>query len=420
MGKKGNFNSKIGVILAAAGSAVGLGNIWKFPYMVGENGGSAFLLIYLLCCLAIGLPIMIAEFSIGKRAGVGIEGAFRTLSGNSRWQWLSALGFIASLLLLSFYPVVTGWCILHVFRLPDNTLTQIIFGGLSLLVTCVISWYGVQNGLERMSKILMPLFIVLLLLLIGKSLMLSGSNLGVQFLFDTDFSKINSSVILNAMGQSFFSLSVGMGVLLTFGSYMPKSQSIISTSVQVVTLDTLISILSGLAIFPAVFALGFNPAEGPQLVFDILPKVFGLMSFGEVWTTLFFTLLSLAAITSLLSMLEVSVTYVSDKTQLSRKKSILLLFVVLFSSMCLCVFFPYLFDAYDNMVSQYLLPIGGLAITIFVGWFIPKKDTMDEMKNHSRIQSDWFYEIFFLLIRYIIPLAIVMIFLNGLGVFERL
>mgnify|MGYP003292769281 CR=1 FL=1 len=420
MGKKSNFNSKIGVILAAAGSAVGLGNIWKFPYMVGENGGSAFLLIYLVCCLLIGLPIMIAEFSIGKRAGVGLEGAFRTLTGNKHWQWLSALGFIVSLLLLSFYPVVTGWCILHVFRLPDNTITQIIFGGLSLLITCIISWYGVQNGLERMSKILMPIFIILLLLLIGKSLMLSGSNLGIQFLFDTDFSKINSNVILNAMGQSFFSLSVGVGVILTFGSYMPKSQNIIATSVQVVTLDTLISILSGLAIFPAVFALGFNPAEGPQLVFDILPKVFGLMSFGEVWTTLFFTLLSLAAITSLLSMLEVAVTYVSDKTQVSRKKSISLLFILLFASMCLCVLFPYLFDFYDNLVSQYLMPIGGLAITIFVGWFTTKNDTIDELKKHSRIQVNWPYTVFFVLIRYIIPLAILLIFLNGLGIFERL
>lgn len=414
---KHSFNSKIGVVLAAAGSAVGLGNIWKFPYVVGENGGSAFLLIYLVCCILIGLPIMIAEFSLGKRAGIGIADAFVRLSGGKRWQWLSVMGFIVSLMLLSFYSIVTGWCMCYLFHSPDSTLHRILFSGIALLATAGISWFGVKNGIERMSKLLMPILIVILFLLIGRALMMPNSHLGMQFLFHADFSKITRNTILNAMGQAFFSLSVGMGVILTYGSYMPKHQNIIATSIQVVTLDTLVAILSGLAIFPAVFSMGFNPAEGPQLVFDILPRVFENMTLGAICYTLFFLLLTLAAITSLLSMMEVSVSYITDKTTISRHKSLLAVLCILMVSMSICGIFPVVFDAFDDLVSLYLMPLGGLAMTIFVGWFQPRKATETELRASGSSRHLWLNDVFFFLIRYVIPVVIILIFLNGLGVF---
>lgn len=414
---KHSFNSKIGVVLAAAGSAVGLGNIWKFPYMVGENGGSAFLLIYLVCCVLIGLPIMISEFSIGKRAGTGIAGAFQKLSGNRHWQWLSIMGFIVSLMLLSFYSVVTGWCIRYLVHGPDTAIMRLISSAFALLVTTSISWFGVQKGIERMSKLLMPILIFILFLLIGRALMMPNSHLGMQFLFRPDFSKINGGTILNAMGQAFFSLSVGMGVLLTYGSYMPKHQNIVATSVQVVTLDTLVAILSGLAIFPAVFSMGFNPAEGPQLVFDILPRVFDGMTLGGLCAVLFFLLLTLAAITSLISMMEVSVSYVSDRTKLSRHKSLVAILAVLLITMTLCCIYPVVFDSFDNLVSLYLMPLGGLAMTIFVGWFQSKNDTEKEIHINKLSNHRWIYDIFFFLIRYVIPIIIMIIFLHGLGLF---
>lgn len=384
--------------------------------MVGENGGSAFLLIYLVCCILIGLPIMMSEFSIGKRAGTGIAGAFEKLTGGRRWQWLGIMGFIVSLMLLSFYSVVTGWCIRYLCHCPESITTTILFSAIALVLTAIISWRGVQKGIERVSKMLMPLLIVILFVLIGRALMIPNSHLGMQFLFHPDLSKINGEVILSAMGQAFFSLSVGMGVILTYGSYMPKNQDIITTSTQVVVLDTLIAILAGLAIFPAVFSMGFDPAEGPKLVFDILPKVFSMMSLGGVCSTLFFLLLTLAAITSLLSMMEVSVSYVSDKTQLSRHKSLAIIMSILLVTMSICSLSGKVFDAFDDMVTLYLMPLGGLAMTIFVGWFQPRKDTENEIRTHSKIQNRWFYNIYFLLIRYLIPVAIIIIFLHGLGV----
>ncbi len=448
MSKQGSFNSKVGVVLAAAGSAVGLGNIWKFPYMVGENGGSAFLLVYMLCCLLIGLPIMVAEFSIGKRAGVGIYNAYHTLTGNKRWQWMGAMGFVVSLLLLSFYSVVTGWCLEYLFDSvtghinnsnPEElsqffgsfvgSVRPIIWGLISLWLTAAISWFGVKSGIERMSKLLMPLLLVLLFLLIVRALMMPGSDIGMRFLFMPDFSKINPTVVLNAMGQAFFSLSVGMGVILTYGSYMPKSQDIMATSLQVTVLDTLVAILAGLAIFPAVFAMGVSPTEGPQLVYVILPTVFDQMSGGMFWASLFFLLLALAAVTSLLSMLELPVSYLMDWLHLTRRKAIALLLILLSISMAACAYSmtgkaPWLcpmgyslFDCFDTLTSKIFMPLGGLAMTIFVGWVCPRHDTEDELNRHSRVHAKWAYDLFFFLIRFVIPVAILIIFADGLDIF---
>lgn len=448
MSKQSAFNSRLGVILAAAGSAVGLGNIWKFPYMVGENGGGAFLLVYIACCILIGLPLMITEFSIGKRAGRGLAFAFRELTGNNHWQWLGVMGALISFLLLGFYVVVTGWCLEYLWEtlfnsfhgmstgdletyynsFTSSTIRPIIFSLIALFSTIAISWMGVQGGIERMSKLLMPLLLVLLLLLIGRAFMMPGCDAGMRFLFRPDFSKLTPSTILNAMGQCFFSLSIAMGILVTYGSYMPKSQNIIATSAQVTILDTIVAILSGIAIFPAVFAMGVEPTEGPKLVFVILPTVFDQMSFGTFWGALFFLLISLAAITSVLSLLEATISYVTDHWRIARKKAILIVSILLMilTTLCslsitgrfdiLCPMGINLFDILDALTSKIMMPICAMAILLLVGWFQPRENTISELQSHSRIQGAWFYTTYFFLVRWVLPVVILLIFLNGFGV----
>ncbi len=446
---KDTFNSRVGVILAAAGSAVGLGNIWKFPYMVGENGGGAFLLIYVLCCVFIGFPLMVTEFSIGKRAGKGLAHAFQSLTGNRHWQWLGLMGAVVAFLLLSFYVVVTGWCFEYLWQsllgtfhtystsmleehfatFTSSCMRPIMWSIIALVLTAVISWMGVQGGIERMSKLLMPLLLIILVLLIGRAFMMPGCDQGMRFLFRPDFSKITPSVLLNAMGQCFFSLSIAMGILITYGAYMPKGQNLIATSAQVTILDTLVAVLSGVAIFPAVFAMGVQPTEGPKLVFVILPTVFDQMSFGWLCGVLFFILITLAAVTSVLSLLEGTISYVMDRWCLTRHRTITII-VSLLSCMLvicslsitghfdwMCPFGMSFFDVLDNLTSKILMPLGALGILIFVGWYCPRHDTEDELRRHSTLQYKWFYNLYFFLIRYIIPLVIVAIFLNGLEVF---
>lgn len=449
MSKQSEFNSRVGVILAAAGSAVGLGNIWKFPYMVGENGGGAFLLVYVACCILIGLPLMVTEFSIGKRTGRGLAFAFRELAGNNHWQWLGVLGALIAFLLLGFYTVVTGWCLEYLWQSCLNTFhgmttgdlesyfatytssnyRPIIWSAIALASTATISWMGVQGGIERMSKLLMPLLLVILVLLIGRAFMMPGCDEGMRFLFRPDFSKITPSVLLNAMGQSFFSLSLGMGILVTYGSYMPKSQNLVATSAQVTVLDTAVAILAGVAIFPAVFAMGVAPTEGPKLVFVILPTVFDQMSLGALWSVLFFMLISMAAITSVLALLEATISYVTDRWKLERNKTILLVCCLLFVFMvlsslsitghfdALCPFGMSFFDILDNLTSKILMPICALGILIFIGWRIPRKNTQDELLTRSAGKyKNLVFDIYFFLIRYILPLIILLIFLNGFGI----
>lgn len=448
MSKQSSFNSRLGVILAATGSAVGLGNIWKFPYMVGENGGGAFLLVYVACCVLIGFPLMVTEFSIGKRAGKGLAWAFREITGNNRWQWLGIMGALIAFLLLGFYVVVTGWCLeylwqtllntfhgmstaeleAHFGQFTASTFRPIVLSLIALVSTAAISWMGVQGGIERMSKLLMPLLLIILLLLIGRAFMMPGCDQGMRFLFRPDFSKLTASVLLNAMGQCFFSLSIAMGILITYGSYMPKGQDIIATSAQVTILDTLVAILAGIAIFPAVFAMGVEPTEGPKLVFVILPTVFDQMSFGAFWGVLFFLLISLAAITSVLSLLEATISYVVDHWHINRHKTILIVCSILAVLMTLCSLsmtgqFDYLspfgmnvFDILDNLTSKILMPICAFAILLFVGWYLPKNNTVDELQAHSKIRFKFFYEVYFFLIRYILPVIILLIFLDGFDV----
>lgn len=458
--KSSSFTSKLGLIMAAAGSAVGLGNIWKFPYIAGENGGGAFLIIYLVCVLLFGMPLLMTEFLIGKRSGKSAFGAFRELNGNGRWQWLSWLCMLTALLIMGFYFIVTGWCFNYLFEAVRNTFSgmstealtahfsavasdtprMIAFSLLPMVLTAAVVWFDVNKGIERLSKILMPLLLGMMLLMVGRVLMLDGSNVGMQFFFRADFSAITPRVVMEAMGQCFFSLSIGMGALITYGAYMPKNQNVAATSVQVIVLDTLVAILAGVIIFPAVFAFGFNPAEGPQLVFVVLPAILQQMSLTWVSSVLFFALLCVAALTSTISLMEVMVAFICEasgalgqrkngqpRRALSRQKSVMITSAVVGVLLVLCVLSMTgkaewltirgynLFECFDDMTACVMMPLGALGMAVFVGWNLPK-DGGRGVLNPSQGLKRWVGKAYIFALRWIVPLAIVIIFLNSLGI----
>lgn len=459
--KTTSFSSKVGLILAAAGGAVGLGNIWKFPYIAGENGGGAFLIVYLLCVVLFGLPLLMTEFFIGKRSGHSAFGAFQALAGNKGWQWLSWLSVLTSAIIMSFYFVVTGWCfnylyeaIINVFQGMDsaaltnhfqtvisNPGRQILFSIVPVLLTAAVLWFDVNKGIERLSKILLPLLLVMMILMVGRVLMLDGSNTGMRFFFQTDFSKLTPAVILEAMGQCFFSLSIGMGALITYGAYMPKNQNLAITSIQVIVLDTLVAILAGIIIFPAVFAFGFSPAEGPQLVFVVLPAVFEQMTFSWLSGVLFFALLCIAAITSTISLMEVVVAFICEASEhplrknatphpLNRHQSVVIVLAVVCVMVVLCVMsytggWPWLklfghdlFSASDKTSSCLMMPLGALGMAIFVGWYLPKKAGKEFFNHRGLIGIGT--RIFLFELRWFVPIAIILIFLNSFGLLDWL
>lgn len=435
--KKTGFSSKIGLVMAAAGGAVGLGNIWKFPYIAGENGGSAFLIVYLVCVALFGLPLLMTEFLIGKRSGKSAYGAFRTLSGNNRWQWLGWLCMLTALVIMGFYFVVTGWCFsylveavndvfggfdatamtAHFQKIISNKPRMLLFSILPVALTGAVLWFDVNKGIERLSKILMPLLLLMMVLMVGRVLMLDGSNIGMQFFFQADFTKITPHVIMEAMGQCFFSLSIGMGALITYGAYMPKNQNVVATSVQVIVLDTLVALLAGAIIFPAVFAFGLNPAEGPELVFVVLPAVFEQMSFSWFSSVLFFALLCIAAITSTISLMEVAVAFVCEASnnKLNRHKSVLIVSTVVLVMVAVCVLVPQVFTIFDEVSACIMMPIGALGMAIFVGWNLPNpngKGVLSPAKGTKRVMG----KIYINALRWLVPAAIILIFLNGLGI----
>lgn len=434
--KSGGFSSKVGLIMAAAGSAVGLGNIWKFPYIAGENGGAAFLIVYLLCVLLFGLPLIMTEFLVGKRSGRSAYGAFKALKDSNRWQWLSWLCMLTAIIIMGFYFVVTGWCFNYLFEALSNVLNgltmdslsshfqtvvankprMILFSLLPVLLTAVVLWFDVNKGIEKLSKILMPLLLLMMIIMAGRVLMLQNSYIGMQFFFQADFSKLTPRVIMEAMGQCFFSLSIGMGALITYGAYMPKNQSITSTSVQVIILDTLVAILAGVIIFPAVFAFGMDPAEGPQLVFVVLPAIFDQMSFSYVSGVLFFSLLCIAAVTSTISLMEVAVAFVNEASggKLNRHQSVLIVSAIVMALVLFCVFSPSMFDIFDFATSSVMMPLGALGIALFVGWNLPDKENKI-FTAENRIKR-WAGKVYLVALRWLVPIAIILIFLNSLGV----
>ena len=420
------FANKLGVIMATAGSAVGLGNVWRFPYLTGENGGGAFLLVYLICIVMIGLPVLVSEFVIGRRSGENAIGAMRTLSGGKRWDWLGILCIICSILILAFYIVVTGWCVkyfilsLFGFTLPDWGNTLIALG-----INVIILSLGVQKGIERISTILMPLMLVLLLFLVIRSLTLPDSGQGLRFLFEPDFSKITTDVLLAALSQAFFTLSIGMGCMLTYASYMKKEQNLWHTAAHVAGIDTVVALMAGIAVFPAVFSLGFSPAEGPQLVFNVLPEVFHAMPGGDVFQEAFFLLLLIAAVTSAISIQEIPVAYLNEQYRLPRSKAILWTTVLTIVLAILCalsmdgyfnILGRSLFDLFDYLTSKFLMPLCGIGFVVFLGWFYPINESRDELRQGSS-GREWVFLVWLWAIRTIVPAAIFLVFLHGLGAF---
>ncbi|HOM40954.1 MAG TPA: sodium-dependent transporter [Bacteroidales bacterium] len=444
--KRDSFGSNIGAIAAIAGSAIGLGNIWRFPYVAGENGGGAFLLIYIVFILLIGIPVMTSEFVIGRSAQKNPYGAFRLLAPGKPWFLIGVMGVLAAFFILSFYTTVAGWTLEYFYQAITGNLSGktnkelavmftdflnspfrpylwfVIFMGLTALI--IIS--GVKNGIERYAKILMPFLLVLLIMLCLRALTLKGAGSGLRFLFHPDISKISPKVILEALGQGFFSLSIGMGTLITYGSYIRKKDNLASTALYVTASDTIIAIFAGVAIFPAVFALGGTPASGSGLTFIVLPEVFQKLPFGNVIAMIFFILLAIAALTSTISVLEVIVAFLVEELKMVRRKativasvSVSVLGLLTVASMGKLGSFTILgkniFGLLEYLTANIMLPLGGLLIVIFIGWFHDKNLTKLEMTNNGEIKS-WYFPVYFFLVRYIAPVAIALVFLYSLGI----
>lgn len=442
-----SFSSRIGVIAAAAGSAIGLGNIWRFPYVAGENGGGAFLLIYIGFIALIGVPVMLSEFVIGRSTQSNPVGAFKKLAPRSFWPFTGFLGITAAFFILAFYTTVSGWTLEYLFlAIKDgfagkdatalssefeffrtNGLRPLMWQNIFMVFTAYIVFKGIKNGIEKYTKILMPLLLVIIIVLGVRSVTLPGASEGLLFLFKPDFSKITGKVILEALGQSFFSLSIGMGTLITYGSYISKKENLGQTALCVSAADTMIAILAGIAIFPAVFAFGIAPEAGAGLVFITLPMIFDQMTGGYFFALIFFLLLAIAALTSTISVLEVVVAYIAEELKLGRKKatvvaasSIALLGVACTMSQgpwsALSLGSKNLFDLLEMVSANVLLPIGGLLIVVFVGWFMPKGSVFDELSNSGKLRARFKY-IYLFIVRFLAPIAIAFVFLHGLGIF---
>ncbi len=447
--RRDSFGSRLGVIAAAAGSAVGLGNIWRFPYILGENGGGAFLIIYLIIMLGIGIPVMMSELVIGRRSKRNPVGAFRMLAPGKPWFIVGMMGIISAFMILAFYTAVAGWTLEYLYQtirggfvgkssaelsgmfesFRSESLRPALWFSIFMLATSGIVLGGVRKGIEKSTKIMMPLLFVLLIIMCIKSLTLPGAGKGVEFLFRPDFSKVTGTAILMALGQVFFSLSIGMGTIITYGSYIQKDNNLAVTSLQVSLIDTIVAVLAGIAIFPAVFAFGISPASGEALTFIVLPEIFQQMPGGMVFALIFFLLLALAALTSTISVLEVIVAYFSEQLGLSRKMAIVLATVSMFilgitASLSLGLtskvrlFGLNTFDLFNFTTANILLPLGGLLIVLFLGWFFPGRDVKDELSNSESLKVRY-YSVYRFIIRFVAPIAIAIVFLNGIGLLRK-
>lgn len=448
--ERANFGSKIGAVLAAAGSAVGLGNIWRFPYETGSHGGAAFIIVYIGCVLLFGVPVMVSEFIIGRHSRSNTAAAYRKLAPGTPWLWIGRLGVLCGFLILSYYSVVAGWTIEYMRESITNTFSgksaddfitdftnftnnpwkPVICMIAFMLATHLIVVRGVKKGIEKFSKILMPMLFVILLLLAVCAVSLPGALNGVKFLLKPDFSKVDGSVLLGAMGQAFYSLSLGMGCLCTYASYFKKENNLTKTAANVAVIDTCVAILAGFIIFPAAFSVGIHPDAGPSLLFITIPNVFqqafsGVPLLSQVLSLLFYILLAIAAITSTISMHEVVTAYLGEEFGLSRKKAALIVTSGCIAIGALCslslgigkeytLFGMTLFDLFDFVTAKIMLPAGGLFTSIFVGWYIDKSIVWEELSNGGTLKATGCRLIVFLL-KYIAPAGIAGIFINGLG-----
>lgn len=448
--KRANFGSKLGVILASAGSAVGLGNIWRFPYETGENGGAAFIIIYLGCVLLMGIPIMVAEFLIGRRSRSNTAGAYQRLAPGTLWKWVGRMGVLAGFLILSYYTVVAGWTLEFIYEAATNSFAgksaegfiasfdsfvanpwrPLIWLIVFMLMTHYIIVKGVEKGIEKSAKIMMPALFILLIILAICSISLPGSSAGINFLFKPDFSQVNSKAFLSAMGQAFFSLSLGMGCLCTYASYFKNDTPLPKVALNVATIDTLVAILAGVIIFPAAFSVGIKPDAGPSLLFITLPNVFQ-QAFGSIpllaitLSIMFYVLLAVAALTSTISLHEVVTAYLHEEFKMTRKKAACIvttscIVLGVFCSLSLGIGKEYtlfgmtLFDLFDYVTAKLMMPIGGFLIAIFTGWYLDKKIVWEEITNQGKLKPIVFKTLVFLL-KYFSPIAILLIFIHELG-----
>lgn len=439
-GSREKWSSKLGLIFAAAGSAVGLGNIWRFPYMTGVHGGSAFIIIYLACVVLIGLSIMIAEWTLGRRANLESASAYKKF--NKNWTFAGLLGVLSAFLILGFYPVVGGWSLAYIFKSFTGLLSSpaigdefglfvgsstgpIIWMAVYLVLNIVIVARGVNKGLEQASKIMMPALFILLILVGIRSVTLPGAQAGLEYLFKPDWSRVSGETLLAALGQAFFSLSLGMGIMITYGSYIPKSEKIPNNTATVVLLDTCVALLAGIAIFPGLFAFGMEPAEGAGLVFAVVPAIFAEMGkLGPLFSVIFFSALTLAALTSSMSLLEVVVAYLMDGKGMDRKKAVagtgvVLVIMNILASLSMgllsdfTIFGVVIFDFFDFITDKIFLAIGGLLVALFVGWVMDKKDIKDELTNGGTVRFALF-EGWYFLIKFIIPVLIAIVAVAGI------
>lgn len=447
---RANFGSKLGVILASAGSAVGLGNIWRFPYETGNHGGAAFILIYLGCVLFFGIPIMVAEFSIGRHSRANTAGAYRILAPGTQWRWVGRMGVLAGFLILGYYSVVAGWTLEYIIQAATNAfagqsandfiasfngfvsnpwrpaLWMIVF----MLMTHFIIVKGVERGIEKSAKIMMPMLFILLIVLAVCSISLPGAGAGIEFLLKPDFSKVNGNVLLGAMGQAFFSLSLGMGCLCTYASYFRNDTNLTKTALNVGWIDTMVAILAGFIIFPAAFSVGIQPDAGPSLLFITLPNVFQ-QAFGNLpWlavilSIMFYVLLALAALTSTISLHEVVTAYLHEEFNLTRGRAAKLVTAgcTVLGVLCslslgvgkeLTIFGLTLFDLFDFVTAKIMLPLGGFFIAIFTGWYLDKRIVWEEVSNNGTLPKA-IYRTWLFLLKYIAPIGIGFIFINELG-----
>ena len=447
--ERGNFGTTLGIILATAGSAVGLGNVWRFPYMTGVNGGAAFIIIYFGCILLLGIPGMVSEFIIGRHAQANAYRAYGKIGGRI-WRLVGILGILTSTIILGFYAVVAGWCLQYLFAsfagqlngdaayvqnyfqsFSSDPLKPALWGVAFIVITHLVIVRGVQGGIERASKILMPLLLILLLVIVVASCMLPGAINGVRFLLLPDFTKVSSSLLLEALGQAFFSLSLGTACLCTYASYFSRKTNLLRSATQIALLDTLIAILAGLMIFPAAFSVGVNPDSGPSLIFITLPNVFQqafaqLPAVGYVIGILFYALLVFAALTSTISMHEIGTAFFHEELHLPRHKAAVILTVVCSVIAVLCslsvgavselqLFGEPLMGFCDLLTAQVMLPAGAFLTSIFIGWFVSRQIVYDEFTNNDTISRPLF-RVWLFCVRFVVPIGILLIFLHQLGV----
>ena len=451
--ERANFGSKIGAILAAAGSAVGLGNVWRFPYETGNHGGAAFILIYLGCVLVLGLPIMIAEFTVGRHSKASTGKAYSVLAPGTAWKWVGYLGVLAGFLILGYYSVVAGWTLEYILEAGVNnfadkkpedfvsafqTFSQDPFRPLIwlvafLLLTHFIIVKGVKDGIEKSSKVMMPVLFILIIVLACCSLSLPNAEKGVDFLLKPDFSKVDGAVFLGALGQAFFSMSLGMGCLSTYASYFGKDTKLGNTALSVGIIDTFVAVLAGLIIFPAAFSVGIQPDAGPSLIFITLPNVFqqafsGIPLLAYIFSVMFYVLLAVAALTSTISLHEVVTAFLHEQFNLTRGRAAKLvtagcILIGVFSSLSLGVMQKYMFfdkgifDLLDFVTAKIMLPLGGMLVSIFVGWYLKRSISYDELTNGGTLKVR-FFNVYIFILRFVAPVAIALIFINELGLIK--